>query len=177
MLCVLQAVQSLEIKRKPGPSPSATRHQGFVLPLSYPGQEAPCNSGHSLLWRPSVTSSSATGSGASTSSSHQQRYRTRRGRGRSRRSLLGWRTRHHGWWDRCGSDFGRRAVVSAYPGHARWPHRKRDRWSRRQVGNHDEWFSTPGEYLLPARQPRRTSGLVATGEIDHLVDFHTRQVC
>ena len=28
-------------------------------------------------------------------------------------------------------------------------------------------------YLLPARQPRRTSGLVATGEIDHLVDFHT----
>ena len=50
---------------------------------------------------------------------------------------------------------------------------KRDRWSRGQVGNHDEWFSTAGEYLLPAR---RTSGLVATGEIDHLVDFHTRQV-
>ena len=38
-------------------------------------------------------------------------------------------------------------------------------WSRRQVGNHDEWFSTAGEYFLPARQPRRTSGLVATGEI------------
>ena len=33
------------------------------------------------------------------------------------------------------------------------------------------------KYFLPARQPRRTSGLVATGEIDHPVDFHTRQVC
>ena len=29
----------------------------------------------------------------------------------------------------------------------------------RQVGNHDEWFSTAGEYFLPARQPRRLPAL------------------
>ena len=46
-----------------------------------------------------------------------------------------------------------------------------DRWSRR---NHDEWFSTAGEYFLPARQPRRTSSLVATGEIDPLTSIQDK---
>ena len=52
--------------------------------------------------------------------------------------------------------------------------RKRDRRSRQQAGNHDEWVSTAGEYFLPARQPRRPSGFVVAGEIDYLVDFHPR---
>ena len=35
----------------------------------------------------------------------------------------------------------------------KWAQKEADtrgqRWSRRQVGNHDEWFSTAGEYFLP----------------------------
>ena len=67
----------------------------------------------------------------------------------SRRSFLGWRTRHHGCWDRCWS-LWQKSLGIRLPGHARWPHRDRDRRSRRQAGNH-EWFSTAGEYFLPAR--------------------------
>ena len=53
-------------------------------------------------------------------------------------------------------------------------HQERDRRSCRQAGSYDEWFSAAGEYFLPAKQPRRPSGFVATGEIDHLVDFYPR---
>ena len=60
-------------QREPGPF-TATRHQG-LLPSSSPDRKLLCNSGHSLLRRSPVTSSSAAGSGPPTSSSHQQCHR------------------------------------------------------------------------------------------------------
>ena len=38
--------------------------------------------------------------------------------------------------------------------------------------NNAAWVSPIGEYLLPAGQPWRAAGVVASGEIDYFANFH-----